>query len=701
MEQKRKVKSLISTTETSELWFLSKLLVVLSCLFYFWALFLIIFSVSFVRADEEEKKMFSYTWFDEKIEVIYDLGFVRNWNLSKIISTMKVNDDMGIDRLYVSPVPVVIYYQNGLIGKFTSGNYVNLLWWKDIVITWSDNISIIWWKNLSVASWNSNATIFWWKDNKINSINGDHNIIIWWQDNTVGWKNSVILWWEGNVITWKNSFILWWGNNRVFSNNAIVAWINVTASKDNIFVFSYDNDWFTPEKGNTFYINVQEWLWVNTRYMMENPEVKTWVMVYGAVKFWNLWDCSDWLIWLNNNSLHWCSGLSQKELWNVDNSWLTGDDFIWYCTGVDYLKFLDGEERYHLCSNSIEGYKNVIFETKILSWDCENISNWKNPCVYKCADGYSYDESTKTCKKDCKIPWNENYKKHGEIITWYTVDNVVCSPWNTCNSNMAKLKCVDGDWTKNWGDGPDIDYDSEWKINYKYENCRNKKNESCDKNEYKFDMKVNKYWEQDGQDCVDYDENTCQPHTYYKWGCYPNYTFVEGNCLVGNSSKNNCKCVPKTQTGTCSDLSLPQNAIKLVTGFKQTASGYSDWYPRSKNYEYVSSKKGECTYKCDTGYLYSTWNKKLNVLTGCWSGCKLPWGEEIVNHGTVITGYLRSELSCFVFNNCDIFSAKMICGTWWMWQDFIKYTTKWKEPGKKIYNNKWEIYYKYETCDCK
>ncbi len=698
MEQKRKVKSLISKTNNWELWYFSKFLIILSCLFCFWALGLILFSMSFVDADNTASREVTYPWLDEKKEVLYKLDFVREANLSNIESTMSVDDRWGIDKLYVTPIPIVIkkWYNsnNEYIWVYMSGKFVNLLWWDNLKISW-DNVTIIWWYNLVVNRDNDNVTIMWWKENKVTSTSSSvPNVIIWGSGNMVNWDNAVILWWKNNKVYGKDSFILWWERNTISwsdTSNVIVAWYKVTASYSNIFAFSNDNGGFTPKASNAFYINVQKWLWIN-------GNASTWVVSNGAVSFWSLPNCTsncNWLIWLRNGSLQGYSNNVLRRLWTGDDELEDPQDKDWYCTGADYLKMeSNGTGRYSQCA-SIGDYKNVVFETKILTWMevCPSIDNWENPCVYKCAEHYSYDQTWDKCMEDCKVPWDLSFTGHGAIITWYSQSWYQCDNNASCNNIMAVLKCVDGDWIKIGGSGADVEKYDDWNINYIYQSCNNLEKKSCDTSVYVFNTTRIDNWRTNGQPCIDYEASTCKSHPYYRWDCYPNYTLDGDACLVGSSKTKKCSCVPWTRTGTCLDSSLPQNAVKLITGFKQIASGNynNNWYPESKDYVYFTTSN-ECTYKCDRGYDYVEWAPSLKTKTWCWSGCVLPWSNEKREYGSIIYGVEETDI-------CK--SVKMICGEEGKWEDY-EYRVNIKKDPIDIYDSEWNIIYNvgYNQTNC-
>ena len=710
MEQKRKVKTLISKTDAWELWFLSRMLIILSCFLCLSALSLTVFFMSFVDAAWG----LNYNeWLNERTEVLYKLDFVRKDDLKNVISTIEVDDKWGIDRLSITPKPVVItrWYGNDI---WNYDKYVNLLWWDDLNI-YSDNISIIWWSYNEVNGYNNNATIFWWKSNKIvsNNSNGVPNVIIWWENNVIWWINAVILWWESNVISWNDSFILWWTENKINAGvtNAIVAWKKVTADKRNIFVFSNDNNGFSPEKDNAFYINVQKWMWIN-------GNASGWVVSNGAVKFWNLGgDCesSDWLIWLVGDDLKGCSMGVGRKIWTFDgNEEVKSGSFTWYCTWADYLKILVGKERYKLCWKEASTYNNVVFETKLLTWsvNCEGVSlgDRKNPCVFACAEHHSYDKTEDKCMKDCVIPGTDDvYTGHNVKIRRYTQQESTCDTADkrACDSVLLVLKCNDGKWKKDSGGGS-LDLGPDWDIKTSlYETCSDGSKVSCVNDGYRYTNNNIKNFEYENQPCNDYyAQDKCIAKPYYKWTCYKNHTLMntlDGMCETWVDTSG-CGCEPNTQTVNCSweNGEEIKNTILINTWFKQTASGKNgDWYPSNMYYNYVSNnsvQEQECTYRCNTWYLYSTWNSELNVYTGCWSGCKLPWTGTIVNHGTVITGYLKKQggdLGCHAIYGETY--VNMICGTWWMRNEYRKYIGE-TDHNFTIYNENGVIKFKYKTC---
>lgn len=694
MEQKRKVKSLISKTNNWELWCFSKFLIILSCLLCFWALGLILFPMSFVDAANTASNEVNYQWLEEKKEVLYKLDFVRKTNLSGIVSTVSVDDRWGIDKLYITPIPIVIkkwYSSNNYIWVYMSGKYVNLLWWNGLKISW-DNVTIIWWSDFTVNKSNDNVTIMWWNWNKIISTSTSSsvpNVIIWGKSNKVKWNNAVILWWKGNEVYGKDSFILWWeGNTISWSNvgNVIVAWYKVTASQSNIFAFSNDNNWFIPKKSNAFYINVQKWLWINNN-------AKKWLESRGAVSFWNLPSCTsncNWLIWMSAGSLKGYSNGGLKGIWNDGDTTVDVVDEQWYCTGDDYLKVQAGEERYRSCWTEADTYNNVVFETKLLTWLDNNcggvIPAWKNPCVFVCTWGYHYNSGT--CKKDCKVPWSESeYRVHGNTIVWYTASGSTCNAeWSACGSLRVSLRCDDGVWKKYKG-AANLQYDLDWNL-ILFQTCGSSPNVSCDKNVYQY-TKIIDNWKNLGS-CNDYNvnSNNCISVPYYKWRCYINHTLTGTNCTLWEDTSG-CKCKPDFRWVDCSNL--PENSVWVKTSYKQVAENvdYDKWSPRVNPYIYYKNtieSSNKCTYRCDTWYLYSAKNVDLKIEEWCWSGCKLPWNEDIVNHGTVITWY---KADCTE-------SLQMICIEW-EWSALTTYLWG-QEDIFRVYDSNWNLNFATENC---
>ena len=148
MEQKWKVRSLISVSETEEIWILSKVLIVISCIFCFLTLMLITFSVSYVDAGNTKK--FTYTWWmEEKSETLYELGFVKETKMDPVLTKIYMKSNwVWKNNLYMEPYPVVVQKKQWSTNSYApiwnrNNKYVNLLWWDELDIN-SQNISIIW-----------------------------------------------------------------------------------------------------------------------------------------------------------------------------------------------------------------------------------------------------------------------------------------------------------------------------------------------------------------------------------------------------------------------------------------------------------------------------------------------------------------------------------------------------------------------------
>ena len=690
MEQKRKVKSLISVSETGEMWIFSKFLIALSCIFCFWTVLMLALCVSYVDAADPLYSLYSW-WVEERSETLYRLDFTRSGSLATPEAHIYMKSNaVWKNNLYIEPYPIVV--QKKWVASYyvpiwaINDSYLNFLWWDELNIS-SPNISIIWWNNLTVEEKNPNATIFGGYENKIHESSASSSVIVWWYKNNVKWTNGVIIWWAANWVEGKDSFVLWWESSDILgqSSNVIVAWVDVNtpdkAQLNNVFVYS-EGFPFYPKSSNAFYVNVRKWLWLK----MQAP---SWVASSGAVSFGmikNIGICDNgniWLMWLSWSCLYGCSKAGWQELWCFEEVRLTGDDTLWACRGKVYdnaTKWNKKEaDRYERCFSGYEGmYQNVKFETSL--WTGENCPEepgiWKNPCVYRCADGYHYYEDPEWkdswCKKDCPLPWEPaSGAVHKTIITWYSLSGVVCEEEENalwCEGVKAILQCNDGDWVKIGWSGKAALYEN-GKINYKYKSCETKENK-CNTWVYQYTNTGILNWVNLWK-CTNHrvDENLCVSiDTIYSWRCYKNHTLVSltwGVCKTWSNTVG-CRCKPNQRTWECLKTSFPSShAIGVKTWFIQTASGKEGKYlplPETKWWSlYTWNDETECTFKCESGY--SSYRNNTKNKYECLLNCE--YNGVTYENGQAISWYEKGFVTCPAL--CK--SKDLVChdGKWKWW----------------------------------
>ena len=215
-----------------------------------------------------EITQFSYTWLDEKQEVLYGMRFVDRDDFDKIISNMYITGS----SLYITPNPVIVNTDDGggfyTENKVKEGVYGHVLWWINNEVR-SQNITLIAWKHIVVED-NDNATLLWWDNNTFWSGWRTPMVVVWWSENTIWYDHDgvALIWWKDNHIrdNVSNSFILWWENNIIQDdrNNVIVWWKNVTVDEDDVFVYSNSDTEFNPDTSNAFYLNVENGVGINT-----------------------------------------------------------------------------------------------------------------------------------------------------------------------------------------------------------------------------------------------------------------------------------------------------------------------------------------------------------------------------------------------------------------------------------------------------
>ena len=464
-------------------------------------------------ADEEENLQevtsFTYTWLDNRVEVIYSMQFVDPLDLKRFVNSIYVSGG----SLYITPNPVIVNYPSNIVD---TGMYSHILWWSDNKV-YSDNVTLIAWKDNVVYTWNENASVLWWIGNKFYPWESGWKplISIWWKSNIVKPENGhdwvVLIWWSGNVISGvnakvSNSFILWWEENSIVGFNStisgvIIWWTRILVEwHNNIFAYSNESARFTPASSNAFYLNMVEGVWINTWWI-------EWLSVGGAVSFWeiNIGDlCTEerlWTIWTYSGCLVWCTEKSRQnwhkrqmlDQWSVcaakcnsmsyrcymwESAEIEPDNYPAECT-----VWVVNTGNARVCSEDLSKYKNVIFETSLIDSETTCPSDWKNVCLYQCNEGYhltgDYAWWTEEigCFKDCEINWADSDEvqniKHNETVFWFSSGSLSCEGWtdNICNNFKKNLVCVswtvyiaNDDWT--------AILDSEEEAGgYNYKNC--------------------------------------------------------------------------------------------------------------------------------------------------------------------------------------------------------------------------------------
>ena len=262
MKQKRKVKSLISSNDKSNVW-LTALLCLLWWILVFWAVALFTSSVWVEAAGEWEMEYDN--WIEDNVEVLLNFKMAGRNSLNNAVNEMEFTG--GTFYMKWNAWIAVDYISDASI----HGDGINYLGWEGVWVSTniaSNNITIIWWQNAKVFQNNNSATSLWGIGNAVNNwSNKVAPVMLWWNGNEISenQEGSAIVWWNGNKITWGGAydFILWWEGSQINGNNVIVWWKKVTVNlKSNLFAFS-DSRELTPAWWNAFYLNVAKGLWLN------------------------------------------------------------------------------------------------------------------------------------------------------------------------------------------------------------------------------------------------------------------------------------------------------------------------------------------------------------------------------------------------------------------------------------------------------
>ena len=636
MKQKRKTKSLIPMHFNWNYWLLTSMLLVLWWVFCFLALSLQAISVDALWVTN----WLLFSWYDDKTEVIYHMYYVQEIDQSDtwVVDEMYMNQTWDDSNFYIVPGRVLVGPLNSwgyVEHTLWDDNYVNILWWDNIVV-YSDDISVVAWDSNAVYKWNNSSTSLWWRGNIIwtGDWSGLPANLLWWVgnsiDNNQDW--NMIIWWLNNEISdsVSNSSILWGENNKVSSDWAIVAWTEVNLGNwvDNVFVFSNSLEQFSPKSHNAFYLNVWSWVWLNedpfNRGVTSNWSISFWDIDINEQcnpsNFWvqwswswclvwcTFWSYSDWKRWDLLDQSERCRGICfNADKCKNPTTW-DNQKSSWYCS-----RELN-KPREALCPglNAAE-WTNVVFnvvlvDNRACSWN-GNI----NQCIYQCADGYHLFEDWK-CYKDCDLPWGWTIK-HGETVKWYRKSNVTCWP-TSCESNWQwkEMICVDwkleGSWT------------------YVFEKCKTYGNHSCKSKWYTFSTKIT------NADCIgpciDYkvNGNACEwDGSYYSCTCVAGYEFNKAHTACVEQSiddfcwSDNWKTLLNEPTSLCDwEGVVASNPIKdEINGVRNwTCTKWDNPQPCSANILVPTPPEWddefECTWPVPAHAKFVTWSDEW--LTG-------------------------------------------------------------------------------------
>ena len=643
MKQKRKVKSLISSNDKSNVW-LTALLCLLWWILVFWAVALFTSSVWVEAANNEEQ----FEWIDDKHEVLLNLWFIP------------YGGDTPVNEMFLTGNTFFVNGNKWISVNITSnssstGKYINLLWWDWMRIS-SNNITIIGWNGNVVGEKNDNAAILWWVPVgwNGNSVDEGNNrvapVMLWWQGNKI-WKNqegSAIVWWKNNII-WNNvsyGFIIWWEYNNVGDNsrNVIVWWKKVIVKNvSDLFAFSNDNEEeFKPGVWKAFYLNLKNGLWLNedSRGGWVGVDSK-WAVSFGNIYGQNCTSEDVWVQWTWGGCLVWCTNESAKYgKWEmIDHGEVcenkcqdsSNSDYCMidpikpekpgsysgYCTtdGVDtgHSHHCGGEDLVRTY------YQNIVFETKLIDSDdkCPNPTdpnNWtENRCVFKC-DGWYHltwgSDGRERCYKDCELPWDHTKIKHNETVTAYKRKEAYCSydsdaqkgPY-TCNNYKATLQCDNGVLMVKSSYGSVDNGKTASSVGYKYNECM--------LNQYRCDTSVYKYSYSDIVDSDKFNDT------------------VSSRITTNRSKTEGMRWIYKL----CIDYDAQtQNTVQYLNGDNCFARNYVSTNPKhyTANYQWVGCKPG-----------YHTWAWYENV---CMQDCKLD--GKTIRHNQTMPAYKVKNPTC-------------------------------------------------------
>lgn len=471
MKQKRKVKSLLPKKFCLDGRMLTILLLVLSLVLCMWSVSLLTHSVKAAGTSAMDIQSITYTWIDNKVEVLYNMQFADPSNLEKVVNNLY----MSGESLYISPNIVVVSGDNIV----WTGKYSHILWWMGNEI-YSNNITIIAWKNNIVRIKNNNASILWWVGNEIGTWYASSeripSVFVWWSGNKAIYadKGAVLIWWRDNRVenysSFKNTFLLWWYQNYSRGTNIILWWHDITNTSHNVFVYSNypGSGWiiFEPSSSNAFYLHVISGAGINTEWI-------EWLSVGWAVSIGGVWHytCMNYALGEMMNysgCLVWCTDVGATEgKWEMLDKWDRCADICrnhnaWCFMSSDEIDVNDyaaqctkwvNTENAHLCvSWELSKYKNVLFETSLIDSD-EKCDLTQDICTYQCNQWthLMWDGANRRCYSDCSYTrndWTEVRNiKHGEFITWYNVGEVKCGSdgaGDVCSNHVKSLFCNSG-----------------------------------------------------------------------------------------------------------------------------------------------------------------------------------------------------------------------------------------------------------------
>ena len=658
---------------------LSNFIAIASCIVGIWVAS--VFTVFQTNAESNSQWHFEFSsWIDDKTTTLQELNFTDQSEQTDIISSFYMRDN----SIILTPSMTISWYENTW----------NILWWASNQ-TDSLDITIIWWSQ-NRESWSGYKTILWWNENQITS--DSNSSIVWWSDNRILWDGSII-WWLSNRI-WenaKNIIIIWWSDNEISDgSNIIAAWKNIiinNAASDNSFIFSNYSS-FSPEKPKTFYINAQEWLWLNWDSNPWTINSHWWLSVWEINL--NTSKCTSekiGIIWKSDGCLIACTEYSsnsekrsllestQKCLNRCkENSTVcsepSSDTEIIHTTIPGFCTW-DIESWSTLCFNerNPDEYDDVVFINNYVD-ECPNDQrDIDNPCTYTCPSGQLYRDWS--CKKSCTKTWDNGEQiiiPHWESIRLYNQKSPACP--SQCIFKERKCNNWNLETTSN-------------SSTYIYTTCQIREwTKKCDSSFNLEAWDMLSWWNYSG--CTEYtiNWNSCSAHTKYRLeSCKNGYTLSWGVCYKNCSLEGISVPFWKTITWYMYNSATCDEADKCKSYRTLTCR---EWW-LSDVYEYPYSKCDLKEVKCPNHTLNScpnnwictscTWYTLNNhqcvqfvhyKLESCiswytidWNTCKadctLPWWGKIHHNDTVIW-YKSNTQTCP--SSCASIKGNMVCNNW-------------------------------------
>jgi len=680
-------------------------------------------------------------WINDTSETLFEANFASSGDLAHDVNKIYAKNLGNVITVYMNPKLITQQYNNNY--KFTEINNTTssspILWWKNIDVN-SENVTIIGWTNINVNEQNNNASILWGKENtlqKWENTDATPAILIWWNKNTIWEKQewNAIIWWENNTIN-KNiqhAQILWWESNVISTNDVIVAGRkinNTTAWKSFVFSSNEGSENFIPNSSNSFYLNTENWFWINKSTQWK------WVETQWAINVWNIdittTDCTNeniWLFWYFEQCLVWCTTWSANnegkrnlmdahtgcvEMCNT-NSWhcITPDPIIIPTTGSQCIGSIPNSENYKRCDendkdNITLNTLDVQFSSQFVDVCPKPLGISANPCLYTCkSDATRID--WEWCQKNCT--WvNGVTLKHWETITAYRHTSETCT--NQCKDNQALLKCNNGNLInqKNWTITTEYTYTSctttwsAWTCDSSFNLTKEQKDQHLTGHNYLTCTGYNV----DGPNCAPYNkyklnpDTPCQNWWTYQsdlWYCTKNCTrngssYTRWQTVIGwNAAEVTCTSTSSTCTSkqlTCQEdgswgadeTTYPYTQCNLIWETceqHKLDSCPAHWYC-SECFSYTANSPSQCLSwsihyrldRCDDGFTL--------VNNKCEPECELPRWEKI-KYGETRIAFSKTDAECA--ETCNQNSEKFTC----------------KEGGNLIWQNWWTTgTYRYKEC---